>query len=269
MLYCCTSPLSAGATFLAFASSSSHIRLNPFSLHCQQPLMVEMRRISRSATFIHNVILTFAAQWVIPTAWASGDQPGLPSPIRLVTSTARRLFGRRRYRHTSVNVQYTPGLEKSSISLTNTARPATMPITEGGVQRMVTTALPSLSLWVMVVDHSLTAQACQDNFMDDFALVISIWSRRFGIELCGRRLPRTLCKIRVAKIFERSAWRISQLLHGLHRVSTAKAVLLHIEVFQNIELYDMNTAGRWRWHGNKPDAIIAAYRCAFDRCHAR
>ena len=97
---------------------------------------------------------------------------------------------------------------------------------------------------------------------------INLIGNRFGIGFIGQRLPRYFDKIRVAKIFRAVGIGVFlSFCHDLHRVGAAKAVLLHIEVFQNIEdLYDMNTAGRWRWHGvNLIPAIIAAYRCAFDR----
>ena len=97
---------------------------------------------------------------------------------------------------------------------------------------------------------------------------IYLIGNRFGIGFIGQRLPRNFDKIRVAKIFRAVGVGIFlRFCHDLHRIGAAKAVFLHIEVFQDIEdLHDMNPAGGWRWHGvNLIPAIIATYWCTFDR----
>ena len=97
---------------------------------------------------------------------------------------------------------------------------------------------------------------------------INLIGNRFGIGFIGQRLPRDFDKIRIAKIFRAVGVGVFlSFCHDLHRVGTAKAIFLHIEVFQDIEdLHDMNPTGRWRWHRvNLIPAIFAANRCTFDR----
>ncbi|MPN34291.1 hypothetical protein SDC9_181784 [bioreactor metagenome] len=92
---------------------------------------------------------------------------------------------------------------------------------------------------------------------------INLIGKRFGIGFIGQRLPRYFHKIRVAQILRAVGVGIFlRFSHYLHGISAAKPVLLHIEVFENIEdLYDVNTARGRRWHGEDLiSAIVAANR---------
>ena len=97
-----------------------------------------------------------------------------------------------------------------------------------------------------------------------FGLVdINLGGNCFGVSFAGQRLPRHFDEVRVAEIFRTVGIGVFlRLRHHLHSIGTAKAIFLHIEVFEDIEdLHDVDPAGRRRRHGiNLIPAIFAANR---------
>ena len=97
---------------------------------------------------------------------------------------------------------------------------------------------------------------------------INLPGNRFSVGFAGQRLPRHLDEVRIAKVFRTVG--IGVLFsfgHHLHGVGAAEAVLMHIEVFEDIQdLHDMNAPGRWGRHGEHLiAAILAAHRRTFNR----
>ena len=74
---------------------------------------------------------------------------------------------------------------------------------------------------------------------------INLFSNRFGVRFAGQRLPRHFDEVRIAKVFRTVGIGVFfSFRHHLHGIGAAEAVLMHIEVFQDIQdLHDMNAAG--------------------------
>ena len=213
------------------------------------------------------------------TAWATGNQPG----FTVFHHNGRRHRRQRAFvrpdgvgitAHQPVNVRYARfgGEIIHLVIKQNTALARDNTRTEGGVQRIGHRHRVTVFIHYRVMGSLITLirrKLARANLTGRLRFVdINLIGNGFGIGFIGQCLPRDFDKIRVAKIFRAVGVGVFlRFCHDLHRIGAAKAVFLHIEVFQNIEdLYDMDPAGGWRWHGvNLIPAIIAAYRSAFDR----